>query len=102
MRVAVTTLAFCVAALLALGLVMLYSSSMVKAGAHDLMMQLIWCAAGLVLCVTATALDYQWLKKTGWPIYLLALFLLGLVFVPHIGHASHGAHRWISKFGFTF
>jgi cell division protein FtsW len=102
MKVAVTTLAFCVAALLALGLVMLYSSSMVKAGAHDLMMQLIWCAAGLSLCATATALDYQWLKKFGWPIYLFALALLGLVFVPHIGHASHGAHRWIQRFGFTF
>jgi cell division protein FtsW len=102
MRVAVTTLAFCVAALLALGLVMLYSSSMVEAGAHDLMMQLVWCAAGLVLCVTATVLDYQWLKKTGWPVYFFALVLLGLVFVPHIGHASHGAHRWIQKSGFSF
>jgi cell division protein FtsW len=102
MKVAVTTLAFCVAALLALGLVMLYSSSMVKAGAHDLMMQLVWCALGFVLCVAAAALDYQWLKKCSWPIYLFALVLLGLVFVPHLGHASHGAHRWISKFGFSF
>jgi cell division protein FtsW len=47
-------------------------------------------------------LDYQWLKKTGWPVYFFALVLLGLVFVPHIGHASHGAHRWIQKSGFSF
>jgi len=52
--------------------------------------------------VTATALDYQWLKKCNWPIYLFALVLLGLVFVPHIGRGSHGAHRWISRSGFTF
>jgi len=110
MKVAVTILAFCVAALLALGLVMLYSSSMAmvdqhthsEVGAHYLKLQLVWCALGFVLCVMATVLDYQWLKKFGWPIYLFALVLLGLVFVPHIGHASHGAHRWISKFGFTF
>ena len=100
MKVAVTTLAFCVTALLALGLVMLYSSSMVKAGAHDLMMQLIWCTAGFVLCAAAATLDYQWLNKFAWPVYSLALLLLALVFVPHIGHASHGAHRWI-KAGLT-
>ena len=72
MKVAVTTLAFCVAALLALGLVMLYSSSMTQVGAHYLMMQLIWCSFGLVLCVAATTLDYQLLKKLAWPIFILA------------------------------
>jgi cell division protein FtsW len=101
MKVAVTTLAFCVAALLSLGLVMLYSSMMTsQAGGHDLMMQLIWCAAGFGFCVTATALDYQLLKRLAWPIYILALILLAAVFAPHIGHASHGAHRWI-KLGLT-
>jgi cell division protein FtsW len=95
-------LAFCVAALLALGLVMLYSSMMTsQAGGHDLMMQLIWCSAGFAFCVVATTLDYQLLKKLAWPIYILALILLVAVFVPHIGHASHGAHRWIRKFGLT-
>src|ERR1041385_1909670 len=101
MKIAVTTLVVCVAALLALGLVMLYSSSITHDGAHDLMMQCVWCAAGFILCVAATALDYQWLKKFAWPIFILALVLLAAVFAPHIGHASHGAHRWIHKFGFT-
>ena len=102
MKVAVTTLAFCIAALLALGLVMLYSSSMTKDGAHALVMQIIWCAAGLVSCAVVTALDYRWLKKLVWPIYGLAIIGMAAVFVPHIGRASHGAYRWISKFGFTF
>ena len=98
MKVAVTTLAFCVAALLALGLVMLYSSMMItSAGVHDLIKQLVFCAGGLIMCVTATALDYQLLKKLAWPAYGFALILLALVFVPHIGHASHGSHRWISR-----
>ncbi len=110
MKVAVTTLAFCAAALLALGLVMLYSSSWallnrsthVETGAHDLIMQLIWCAVGFVFCVTATALDYQLLKKFVWPVFAFALLLLVAVFVPHIGRASHGAHRWIGLGPFTF
>ena len=99
MKVAVTTLACCAAALLALGLVMLYSSSWallnrsthVETGARDLIMQLIWCAVGFVFCVIATALDYQLLRKLAWPIFIFALLLLGSVFVPHIGRASHGA-----------
>jgi cell division protein FtsW len=98
MKAAVTTLAFCVAALLALGLVMLYSSMMTaSAGTHDLLMQLIWCALGFALCVMVTALDYQIFKRLAWPIYVLALILLALAFVPHVGHASHGAHRWIGR-----
>jgi cell division protein FtsW len=97
MKVAVTTMAFCVAALLALGLVMLYSSSMTQVGAHYLMLQLVWCALGFVLCVAATALDYQWLKKAGWPLFIFALLLLVLVLLPlphGITKKINGAHRW--------
>ena len=47
MKWAVTILAFCVASLLALGMVMLYSSSMAQVGAGYLMRQLIWCGVGL-------------------------------------------------------
>jgi cell division protein FtsW len=101
-RFAVTTLAFCVAALLALGLVMLYSSSMSQVGAHYLMWQLVWCAFGFVLCVAATTLDYQLLRKFAWPIFLLALALLVLVLVPHIGRKINGARRWFDFYGMRF
>jgi cell division protein FtsW len=108
MKVAVTTLAFCVAALLALGLVMVYSASQAlviahtEVGAHLLQTQLVWCALGFVACAVTAVLDYALLKKLAWPVFIGALVLLGLVFAPHIGHASHGANRWISKYGFTF
>ena len=69
MKLAVTTLVFCVASLLALGMVMLYSASMEQAGARYLAMQLIWCAAGLAACVVATSFDYRLLKKV-WPLLL--------------------------------
>jgi cell division protein FtsW len=102
MKVAVTTLAFCVTSLLALGLVMLYSSSMTQVGAHYLMMQLIWCVFGFILCVSAASLDYQLLKKYAWPIFGLAFFLLLIVLVPHIGRKINGARRWFDLHGVRF
>ena len=101
MTVAVTTLASTVAALLGLGLVMLYSSSMAKFGTHDLVMQLVWVALGFGLCAAATWLDYQKLKKVHWWLYGSTVLILMLVFVPGLGHASHGAHRWLGRGKFT-
>jgi cell division protein FtsW len=95
MKAAVTMLVFCVAALLALGMVMLYSSSMAQVGARYLLMQLVWCAIGLGLCLAATLIDYRWLKKFAWPLFGLAVFLLMLVLVPHIGMKINGARRWL-------
>ncbi len=110
MKVAVTTLAFCVASLLALGLVMLYSSSMVmvdrhthsEIGAHMLQMQVIWCVLGFAACVVVAVLDYELLKKFAVPVFFGALILAGLVFIPHIGVQFNGAHRWIRLPGATF
>ena len=99
MRVAVTILAFCVASLLALGLVMLYSSSMTQVGAHYLMMQLIWCVFGFGLCVTAVSLDYQIFKKYAWPFFIFALLLLALVLEKHLGSVRGNARRWFSFHG---
>ena len=110
MKVVVTILAFCVTSLLALGLVMLYSSSMVmvdkhthsEIGAHMLQMQLLWCVLGIVACAVLAALDYELLKKFALPVFLATLFLAALVFVPHIGMQFNGAHRWIRLPGATF
>jgi cell division protein FtsW len=102
MKIAVTTLAFCVAALLALGMVMLYSSSMTQVGAEYLKTQLIWGALGFVFCVGAASLDYRLLKKVTWPILFCAVVFLAMVFIPPVGHASHGAHRWVGYHGFYF
>jgi cell division protein FtsW len=97
MKVAVTILAFCVTSLLALGLVMLYSSSMTQVGAQYLELQLVWCALGLILCVAAAALDYRVLKKITWPLFIFALILLVLVLLPlphGLTRKINGAHRW--------
>jgi cell division protein FtsW len=110
MKVAVTTLAFCVAALLALGLVMIYSASLAlvnarthtEVGAHLLQMQLVWCALGFVACAVTVVLDYAILKKLAWPIFIGSLVLAICVFVPHLGMKLNGAHRWIRLPGATF
>lgn len=102
MKLAITTLATCVAALLSLGLVMLYSASMTKQGAHLLLTQSVWCLLGCVACVTAAGLDYRLLKKWAWPIFIFAIILLLLVLVPGIGSRINGARRWFSLGGFSF
>jgi len=95
MKVAVTVLVFCVGALLALGLVMLYSSGMALVGAHYLVTQSAWCVLGLLLCVVATLVDYALLRKIAWPLLAVAVVLLVLVFVPHVGLRRNGATRWL-------
>jgi cell division protein FtsW len=96
MKVAVTILVFCIAALLALGMVMLYSSSMAQVGAHYLVMQLLWCACGLIACVVMAVLDYRHLKKVWWLLLGGAVVCLVLVLIPHIGVVRGGARRWFS------
>src|SRR6185503_7564807 len=102
MKVAVTVLAFCVAALLSLSMVMLYSAGMTKDGTRYLVMQLIWCGLGLVACAVATRVDYHLLRKFAWVIYGIAIVLLGLVLVKVVGHRAGGARRWFDFHGVRF
>lgn len=97
MKVAFTTLAGCVAALLTLGLVMLYSSRMSANGGHYLLMQFIWCVIGLAVCAATTMTDYRLLKKVVWPVFGVAFVMLVLVLLPlphGITKEIKGAHRW--------
>ncbi|MGO8675451.1 MAG: FtsW/RodA/SpoVE family cell cycle protein [Limisphaerales bacterium] len=108
MKVAVTILVFCVAALLAMGVVMLYSSTMGQNGAHQLGLQVIWCGLGLAACAAAAQADYRWLKRHAWWVLLVvAVVMLGLVLVPSVGGhqlgVRHGgARRWFSLGGLSF
>ena len=102
MKLAVTVLTFCVAALLALGMVMLYSSSMTQVGARYLIMQLIWCGLGLGLCVGTASMDYRLLRKLALPLFCLAIVLLAMVLSSHIGVVRGGARRWFSFHGVSF
>ncbi len=93
MRTATTTLILCVGGLLALGMIMLYSSSMVE-GARYLHLQGVWAVAGVSVCVAAAFFDYRWLKNFTWLIFALAVIALLLVLVPGIGELRNGSRRW--------
>ena len=95
MKAAVTTLVFCVASLLALGMVMLYSSSMAQVHAGYLTKQLIWCVLGLAACVAATVVDYRQLKRFWWVLLCVAVLMLALVLTKQFGLRFNGAQRWL-------
>jgi cell division protein FtsW len=94
-KLAVTVLVFCVASLLSLGLVMLYSSSMAEDGSRYVKVQLVWSALGLLACTIMVLLDYRILKRLALPLFVLAVILLCLVFVSPIGIHRNGASRWL-------
>jgi cell division protein FtsW len=102
MKAAVTILVFCVAALLALGMVMLYSSSMAQVGAHYLAMQLVWCVLGLAAAAVTTLVDYRQLKKVWWLVFGIAIVMLVLVLNKHVGVVRGHARRWFSFGGLSF
>jgi cell division protein FtsW len=91
-KFATTVLIFCVAALLALGTVMLYSS---PRGGSLLTQQVIWIALGILGCGAAAMFDYRHLKKISWALLALAVLALGAVWAPHIGLKVNGARRWL-------
>jgi cell division protein FtsW len=107
MKWATTILIFCVAVLVGLGMVMLYSSSMNmemgksaagvshEVGASFLLSQLVWCCLGLIGCIIAASSDYRRLKKISPWLLGFAALLLALVFVPGIGVLRNGGRRWI-------
>jgi cell division protein FtsW len=98
MKVAVTVLVFCVAALLALGLVMQYSSGMVGTshpGARYMTMQLGWGILGFAACAVCAGTDYRLWKKAALPLLIVSIILLILVYIPPIGIHRNGASRWV-------
>jgi cell division protein FtsW len=82
-------------------MVALYSASMnmelnqSAVGSNFLRQQLVWCAFGLAGCAAAAAVDYRRWKKIALWLLAFSAFLLVLVYVPVIGYATKGAHRWI-------
>ena len=102
MKLASTLLVFVVSALLALGLVMLYSATMFHRGGAFWGSQVLWCCIGLVVCLGAAVADYQVLKKISAPALVLAFLLLVAVMLPGIGLERNGARRWLQLPGTTF
>lgn len=97
-----------VAALVCIGLVMVFSASSATAWAsyHDtafyLKRQLIWLGVACVFAYAAYRCDYRKLRPFAPLAVGLAYVSLILVLVPHIGLLSGGARRWIGAGPFSF
>lgn len=102
-RKSVYFLVLVVAALIVLGIVMLFSTSAFARGLNGdslsyVKRQSLWIGIGIIACVISALLDYHFWQRS-WPFWFcLALVLLMLCFVPHIGMKINGSWRWV-RFG---
>ena len=92
---------FAVIALLAIGVVMVYSASAVSAyvnfndSYYFLKRQLVWATLGLMAMILTMNMDYHVWQKLSKPIMIATIILLILVLVPGLGRVVNGARRWI-------
>lgn len=90
-----------VAGLIALGLVMLFSTSAFAQDSHGdiyffVKRQGLWLGVAVVVAVIAATVDYHLWEKYWYVFFGGAFVLLLLCFVPHIGLRINGSSRWIN------
>jgi cell division protein FtsW len=90
-----------IVALAAIGILMVYSSSAMKAylSKDDTFAivgpQIQWAALGMVAMVAMMRVDYRWLRVASVPMLAIAIIGLLLVFVPPINVVIGGSARWL-------
>jgi len=97
------TLLIVVVLLLALGLVMLASTSSVRGAAsfgdphYFLKRQVVWVVVALVVLLFTARFDYhRWQdERAGAALAVVSVIALSLVFVPGIGRRIGGSYRWL-------
>jgi cell division protein FtsW len=96
------TILVVVVALAAVGILMVYSSSALKgylsAEADTFQTvgpQIQWALLGLLAMVGMMRIDYRYLRLASIPGYVIALGLLGLVFVDEFNIVVGGSARWL-------
>lgn len=100
-RNAIYVLTLSVAGLIALGLVMLFSTSaFAEESKSDIYFfvkrQGMWLCVGLVVAIVASFVDYHFWVKYWWAFFAAAALLLLLCFIPPIGLRINGSSRWIN------
>jgi len=91
-----------VVALSAIGILMVYSSSAMRAYIQQddtlaiVGPQILWAALGLVAMLVTMRIDYRLLRLVSLPGYVIAVALLILVFVPSLNRVVGGSARWLA------
>ncbi len=99
-RYSIYLLLISVVGLVALGLVMLFSTSAYAQEAHGDMYYFIkkdvfWLIIGIGVCMLGALTDYH-LWQRMWKIwFVVSAILLVLCFVPHVGMKINGSNRWV-------
>jgi cell division protein FtsW len=97
-----------VAALVAIGLIMIYSASSATAeatyrdNAYYLKRQALWLLVALVCAFFAYRIDYRKFRKLAPVGVGLAFVALIGVLVPHVGQISGGSRRWLGAGAISF
>jgi cell division protein FtsW len=90
-----------VVALAAAGILMVYSSSAMRAYVQrdDTLAivgpQILWAGLGVLTMLVVMRIDYRVLRLVSLPGYLAAVVLLALVFVPSLNKVVGGSARWL-------
>ena len=90
-----------IVALAAVGILMVYSSSAMRAYLQydDTFAivgpQIQWAALGVIAMLVMMRVDYRWLRVASVPLFLAAIAALVLVFVPSLNVVVGGSARWL-------
>ncbi|MBY0109862.1 MAG: putative lipid II flippase FtsW [Candidatus Babeliaceae bacterium] len=99
---------FCVALLITIGFIFIYSSSSAYAlERHNdalfyLKKQLLGLVLGVVLGMILCFIPLKFLKNVSPYLFLVSLCTTAATLLPYIGVSIHGSHRWLSLAGFSF
>jgi cell division protein FtsW len=95
------TILVTVIALVAIGILMVYSSSAMRGYLEDddtlaiVGPQIGWAALGIAAMAGMMRIDYRYLRLVSVPAYIVAVALLILVFVPSLNIVVGGSARWL-------
>jgi cell division protein FtsW len=106
-RKSIYFLVVAVAALIVLGIVMLFSTGAFAQDSHGdpyffLKRQSLWLGIGMLVCIAGAIIDYQFWQRTWYVWFIASAVLLALCFVPHVGLRINGARRWVKFSSFSF
>jgi cell division protein FtsW len=92
--------------LLALGIVILFSTAaFARDNNGDVYLYIrkhaLWVILGLVACSGAALVDYHFWQRTWWIWFTLSLVGLALCFLPPLRHRINGSWRWLMFHGVT-